>query len=326
MNYSDPDITNYYYGFTGHEHLDDFGLINMNGRMYDPILAMLLSPDPFIQSPETAQNFNRYAYVMNNPLKYTDPEGYVLKPCSGADNKVIYYYDDETDEIIWPWEIDGRESYYYGHGWSSVTTSPKYRQGKAYEWVSEVRQIGYEYSIAIFPNGNVRFILSPELATIMSKKYYPLSVYLKDIRSKIWNSWPARLIIKDLYILSFEANSVPGFGGGSMININVLLRGKRPGVFFTHTPNIRIGAEGSIGVTVSHAIYTQGRAQEIIRSSILGNINDLNTNYSLFGIGLWTSTVDGTITWIGTNTSISGSLGPLSIGRGITYYGLPKDY
>jgi RHS repeat-associated protein len=63
-------------GFTGHEHLDDFGLINMNGRMYDPVLAMFLSPDPFIQSPETAQNFNRYAHVMNNPLKYTDPTGF----------------------------------------------------------------------------------------------------------------------------------------------------------------------------------------------------------------------------------------------------------
>ncbi|MFO7851910.1 MAG: RHS repeat-associated core domain-containing protein [Bacteroidales bacterium] len=63
-------------GFTGHEHLDDFNLINMNGRMYDPVLAMFLSPDPFIQSPETTQNYNRYAYVMNNPLKYTDPTGY----------------------------------------------------------------------------------------------------------------------------------------------------------------------------------------------------------------------------------------------------------
>jgi RHS repeat-associated protein len=63
-------------GFTGHEHLDQFGLINMNGRVYDPLLAMFLSPDNNLQSPDFTQNFNRYSYCLNNPLKYTDPSGY----------------------------------------------------------------------------------------------------------------------------------------------------------------------------------------------------------------------------------------------------------
>jgi RHS repeat-associated protein len=63
-------------GYTGHEHLDKFGLINMNGRIYDPQLGRFLSPDPFVTSPENPQNYNRYSYVLNNPLKYTDPSGY----------------------------------------------------------------------------------------------------------------------------------------------------------------------------------------------------------------------------------------------------------
>ena len=62
-------------GFTGHEHLYDFGLINMNGRMYDPVMSSFLSVDNYVQSPENSQNFNRYAYCLNNPLKYTDPDG-----------------------------------------------------------------------------------------------------------------------------------------------------------------------------------------------------------------------------------------------------------
>jgi RHS repeat-associated protein len=62
-------------GFTGHEHLEAFSLINMNGRMYDPVLGRFLSPDPFVQMPDFSQKFNRYGYCNNNPLVYTDPDG-----------------------------------------------------------------------------------------------------------------------------------------------------------------------------------------------------------------------------------------------------------
>ncbi|GHS89451.1 hypothetical protein FACS1894201_10830 [Bacteroidia bacterium] len=62
-------------GYTGHEHLDMFGLINMNGRLYDPAIGRMLSPDPYVQAPTYTQSFNRYSYCLNNPLKYTDPSG-----------------------------------------------------------------------------------------------------------------------------------------------------------------------------------------------------------------------------------------------------------
>jgi RHS repeat-associated protein len=62
-------------GFTGHEHLDEFSLINMNGRMYDPMLGRFLSPDPYVQDPLLSQSYNRYSYCLNNPLIFTDPDG-----------------------------------------------------------------------------------------------------------------------------------------------------------------------------------------------------------------------------------------------------------
>ena len=62
-------------GYTGHEMLPEFGLINMNGRLYDPVLGRFLSPDNYVQMPDFSQSFNRYAYCINNPLKYNDPDG-----------------------------------------------------------------------------------------------------------------------------------------------------------------------------------------------------------------------------------------------------------
>ncbi len=62
-------------GYTGHEHLQSIGLIHMNGRMYDPVTHRFLAPDNFIQNPYNTQNYNRYGYVLNNPLMYTDPSG-----------------------------------------------------------------------------------------------------------------------------------------------------------------------------------------------------------------------------------------------------------
>src|SRR5690606_30796594 len=46
-----------------------------NGRLYDPMLHRFLMPDNYIQNPYNTQNFNRYGYVLNNPLLYTDPSG-----------------------------------------------------------------------------------------------------------------------------------------------------------------------------------------------------------------------------------------------------------
>jgi RHS repeat-associated protein len=56
--------------------LDEVGLIHMNGRIYDPATGRMMQADPIIQNPFDPQNFNRYSYVLNNPLSFTDPTGY----------------------------------------------------------------------------------------------------------------------------------------------------------------------------------------------------------------------------------------------------------
>lgn len=62
-------------GYTSHEHFEEIGIIHMNGRLYDPLLRRFLNADPHIQEPFNTQVYNKYAYVINNPLIYNDPNG-----------------------------------------------------------------------------------------------------------------------------------------------------------------------------------------------------------------------------------------------------------
>ena len=63
-------------GFTAHEHDEALGLVNMQGRMYDPRAGRFLSPDPYVTSPYDGQSLNRYSYVNNDPLNWVDPSGF----------------------------------------------------------------------------------------------------------------------------------------------------------------------------------------------------------------------------------------------------------
>lgn len=79
--------------FTGHEHDDEIGLINMNARMYDPKIGRFLQPDAYVQFPETTQGYNRYTYVNNNPLSYTDRSGnFIFEMLAAIKTFVTTYY------------------------------------------------------------------------------------------------------------------------------------------------------------------------------------------------------------------------------------------
>jgi len=65
--------------YTGHENVEGLGIIHMNGRIYDPLLARFVQADPTLQFVQYSQGYNRYSYVLNNPMSYTDPSGYFLK-------------------------------------------------------------------------------------------------------------------------------------------------------------------------------------------------------------------------------------------------------
>jgi RHS repeat-associated protein len=114
-------------GFTGHEHLDGFQLINMNGRMYDPVVSRMLAPDNFVQTPDFSQNFNRYSYALNNPLMFTDPSGELF----GIDDAIVItalaiigaytggvgMNEGEMNPLSWDWQSPDT---YFGIGFGAL--------------------------------------------------------------------------------------------------------------------------------------------------------------------------------------------------------------
>ena len=101
-------------GFTGHRHLDNIGIIDMNARMYDPILGQFISPDPIIKDIGLALNHNSYIYCLNNPLLYTDPTGMYCRihggNCDGTCAPL------EIGQTYYNWD-DEKYYTYQGMGW-----------------------------------------------------------------------------------------------------------------------------------------------------------------------------------------------------------------
>jgi RHS repeat-associated protein len=81
--------------FTGQRTEFGLGLYYYGARWYDSYLNRWIQPDPIIPEPNDFQSFDRYAYALNNPVRYTDPSG--------------YFTEDEIKEILGfdkddPWE------------------------------------------------------------------------------------------------------------------------------------------------------------------------------------------------------------------------------
>ena len=140
-------------GFTGHEHLSAFGLVNMDGRVYDPVMSCFLSPDLYTPGTADPRSYNRFAYCMHNPLRYVDPSGWRSRqpapgstPSTGDIIHEIYAYSEKAYEprdfgihpplmseieVVWM-----EENELHGGGSGIVIKGGWYKQGNRILWSS----------------------------------------------------------------------------------------------------------------------------------------------------------------------------------------------
>ena len=206
-------------GYTGHEHITAFGLINMNGRCYDPMMSSFLSVDEYVQDPTSAQSFNRYAYCAYNPLKYTDPTGWYssygnpnLAPNINPAGHTTYYPDDPAEALwgrsIHPCETGGSlESTYTitayiegnnvkGNWYKDLDGTIKY--DKNLETASQLKQ-GQEFCGVCFEDGGFYYSLfgdkyytndiSGKIVMKLEREVFPNYFEFAEQRQEFENNW-----------------------------------------------------------------------------------------------------------------------------------------
>lgn len=92
-----PTLPGQHTGFGVHENLDDECLVHMEGRVYDPEMGRFLSADPTMQYPISTQGYDRYAYIGNNPVSGTDPNGYHFYDIAGPVSAILYAAGEDTE-------------------------------------------------------------------------------------------------------------------------------------------------------------------------------------------------------------------------------------
>ena len=118
-------------GYCGHEMLPEYGLIDMRGRVYDPAVGRFLSCDNYVQEPDNSQNFNRYSYCLNNPLRYTDPTGELF----GIDDAIIAFTAFNVASSMMSAAFNGQSVWKAG-ALSLISSAASYGIGEAFKNVA----------------------------------------------------------------------------------------------------------------------------------------------------------------------------------------------
>ena len=336
-------------GYTSHEQLTNFGLINMNGRVYDPMTLGFLSPDPFVQNPTNSQNYNRFSYVLNNPLKYVDPSGYNYNYyMDGLPISSRYFrskmkgfaleFENNIDRIDFVSDPMDRTSSNYSFNIGLLDKYFTRKNGKYGSWVEynapmtltwSERKTMYELYGA---NGNSyvdKMINLYDNNVQCIRKFQTISdVYWNVAKNSFhlsqWEEyellWDLRLIgqnVPDLISIDVNASSVPFVGSGMTYSINLLTRGRDKGIHFTRTEQRRYGAEIDWGVNLNIGFFA-GNPLNINANTLVGPVKSVSGGW-IYG-GNITPAYDEkqNLQWVSVGTGIGLTYGA-SFGKGRTY-------
>jgi hypothetical protein len=315
----------------------------MNGRMYDPVIGRILSPDPLVQTPGYTQSYNRYSYCLNNPLRYTDPSGYFQVPNysfesqdlseRGSGGGVSLY-----DGYVMGFGLDGYRGS-YGSFFQQLENSIRFLSDGYYDLTGvnfqngtlafsyTYNQKGSEYynGKAVEANRQNAFNDKMRLTTASNigygKSFGGPYDDIVEIIKEIWYSPIVRKAVPDLITASFDFSCVALYGGGGSLQLNFLTRGQDPGLFFSNTVSTRYFIEGDWGINLGWGYY-QDNPANITRNSLTGLSYDVDAGY-VFGVNIWGGVSNNTLMWVGAKAGFGITVGA-SFGVNNTYLGITR--
>jgi RHS repeat-associated protein len=297
-------------GFTAHEFLSDFNLYNMNGRLYDPVVGRFLSPDPYIADLSFSQSYNRYAYALNNPLKYNDPNGELpflaVLGIVWAGNYAIGWLDNVINKKMSAKEAFRNTNFIAGVNFSPADMSKNNNYGFSNNQSDAQKLVGQQ-------------------STGMKKITEQISYINENYNStgNIWNSPSMRFLIPDRITISIpDVNIAIVAGAGQNVEFNWITRGKdaRLMPYCTNTFSQRYGIVGDVGAQLSIGWYP-GPASQIQKDFLYGNTHNIDGGYIAGGSVFWALDKSGHPIWIGGGIGFGLTIG-VSYGKGYTSPGL----
>ena len=298
-------------------------------------------------------NYNSYTYVTNNPLKYTDPSGYlyyryeriqweegVSKSSGGGEGSHFntgipqsgFYIDGggqcyvDGEPVPWSYaaEVYGEEVYSAPRDengeYINVKVDPETRAWYYWEEGQYSGKKNYSGSVK-FENGGTYTMDWKDFGVYRKKVYIDLNQ--DGWLSELWNSPIARALIPDRISISLEGNVAVALGAGQDIEANFILRGRDARIkpYITNTLSRRVGFHGDAGFQINSYWYI-GPSENIYSSFINGFTYDIDISAGFYGINLMIGTNEhGDPIWYGHGTGLGGGLF-VSGGKGHTSPGL----
>jgi hypothetical protein len=303
--------------------------------MYDPVVGRFLGVDPVIQAPEFSQSYNGYSYCLNNPLKYTDPSGYLLSASGDRAISESYLRRHGYSQVdIWWMESFTDLGYVFGES-GGFACGGEYH----YDWENGVYKNGRGITVTwdeVYYNYIVPFsysIKDPEqFIKYFQRAYYSALFGISDYNAILtagpgggdnrFISTVARVFIPDRISVSLAGNVAVIAGYGQNIEFNWILRGKDARLlpYVTNTLSRRWGVEGDASIQLN-LYWFPGPANEISKDFMYGSTKDIDGGFIYGGSLLLGQGENGEILWFGAGAGLGFTLGA-SYGTGYTSPGL----